>query len=131
MGEAFNPAKKVFPYFPDNEAVLAVLKDPEAGPFLAGGAEIACGEGFSVCRHIFPVLLYRKDAHGGISGKALFFFLKKHLLMNAVRPEPYSVDYPIHIDTPFRASSAERHVAAILYRSPLILGILDSFFALD
>jgi len=133
MSEPSDLIERVSRILPDNDAVLAVLGDPEAARFLGLGAEIAIGSGFGIAKRTIPILLCRQDADGGVSGEALLIFLRDNRFLNAANPaiKPYFVEGVVRRGIIAGVCHAKRHIAAMLFRAPIIYSANEALFSLD
>ena len=134
MSEPSDFLERVSKVLPDNDAVLAVLNDPEAARFLRLGSEIAVGSGFGIARRIIPVLFYHQNPDGGVSGEALLIFLRENPFPNAASSvaRRYFVD-GVSTKHGLIASAyhTKSHIAAMLFRASLKYAWDDAFFSLD
>jgi len=133
MPELSDLEERVSKVLPDNDAIRTVLNDPEAARFLRAGAEIAVGSGFGIARRIIPVLFYRQNVDGGVSGEALLIFLRDNQFLNTANPsiKRYFVDGVVRRGIIASAYHAKRHIAVMLFRASIIYLAHEALFSLD
>ncbi|MEK7211244.1 MAG: hypothetical protein AAB731_01280 [Patescibacteria group bacterium] len=133
MSELSELESKISRLLPNNGAVLALLRVPEAARMLQSGATIVSGEHFD-CGKVLPVVLFLAKPDGGIGGDILIVFLRGNYSWTRDQSDEtrrYREDGVYRKAMSLGTLHVNRWLLAVMMRAPMLYHAMDGAIALD